>query len=154
MQISLALIYHLQPKAVLNVESAILSRVIEQRGPALARVSRLYGYFCQQHSPGACSQYQHDWLSHLSRIYFDDASLMSLFVRDYGSLRERFVLLPQPPSWREDAMAGRYSEAIPDPGQTPSKAERRSLPIGFASVDCTSWGSYFKLFSESPSFLD
>jgi hypothetical protein len=154
MQITLALIYHLQPKAVLNTESVILSRVIEQCGPALARLTRLYGYFCQLRSPGACSQRQHDWLSHLSRIYFGNATLMGLFVRDYGALRERFVLLPQPPSFREDALAGRYAEAVPDPGQTSSETERRPLRAGFDPVDRTSWGSYFKLFSESPSFLD
>ncbi len=154
MHITLALIYHLQPKAVLNVESAILSRLIEQRGPALARVTRLYGYFCQLRGPGACSQHEQDWLSHLSRIYFDNAVLMSLFVRDYDALRERFVLLPQPPSFRENIMAGRYSEAVPGPGQTPSETERRSLHVGFDSAYPPSWDSYFKLFAESPSFLD
>jgi hypothetical protein len=154
MHITLALIYHLQPKAVLNVESAILSRVIEQRGPALARVTRLYGYLCRLRAPGACSQHEHHWLSQLSRIYFDNAVLMSLFVRDYDALRERFVLLPQPPSFRENTVAGRYSEAVPRPEQTPSKTERQSLHVGFDSADRTSWDSYFKLFAESPSFLD
>ncbi len=126
----------------------------QQRGPALARVTRLYGYSCQLRGPGACSQHEQDWLSHLSRIYFDNAVLMSLFVRDYDALRERFVLLPQPPSFRENIMAGRYSEAVPGPGQTPSETERRSLHVGFDSAYPPSWDSYFKLFAESPSFLD
>ena len=154
MQITLALIYHLQPRAVLNVESSILWRVIEQRGPALARVSRLYGYFCELRSPGTSSQYQHDWLSHLSRIYFHDAGLMSLFVRDYGALRERFVLLPQPPSPRENAMVGWYSEPVPSPPQAPPEIERPSLYLRPVSADCTSWRIYFKMLAESPSFLD
>jgi hypothetical protein len=155
MQITLALIYHLQPKAVLNVESAILSRVIEQRGLALARVTRLYGYLCQLRSPEACLQCEHDWLSHLSRIYFDNAVLMSLFVRDHGTLQDRFVLLPQPPSIREDALADQCAEDVSDPRQTASETERRSLRIGADSIDRTSsWGSYFKLFADSPSFLD
>src|SRR5713101_7855843 len=129
MQITLALIYHLQPKAVLNVESAILSRVIEQRGPALARVTRLYGYLCQLRNPEVCSQCGHDWLSHLSRIYFDNAALICLFVRDHGTLRDRFVLLPQPPSIREEALADRYAEAVPGAGQTPSETEDKSLHV-------------------------
>jgi len=154
MQITLALIYHLQPKAVLNVESAILSRVIEQRGPALARVTRLYGYLCQLRNPEVCSQCGHDWLSHLSRIYFDNAVLMSLFVRDHGTLRDRFVLLPQPPSIREEALADRYAKAVPGAGQTASETEDKSLHVGFDSADGTSWRSYFKLFAAAPSFLD
>jgi hypothetical protein len=153
-QITLALIYHLQPKAVLNADSAILSRVLEGRAPALARVSRLYGYFGQLRSQEAGSQHEHDWLSHLSRIYFDDAAVMNLFVRDCGALRDRFVLLPEPPSLRHDAMVDAFAGTAPDTAQTPSETAHKSLHVGVDPAEGTSWRHYFELFAESPSFLD
>jgi hypothetical protein len=104
-EITTALIYHLQPGAVLNLNSLTLWRTIEERGAALARVTRLYAYVLDRtRTPhgrisGLTDRYFRSCFPYLTRTYVDSAALPELLVDTYGvpdNLRERFRALYRP----------------------------------------------------------
>jgi len=104
MEIIAALIYHLEPKAVLNINSATLWDAIAERGAALSRVTGLYAYvFSRTQVPdrsiARCADRLSTCFPHLTRIYSDNAFALDLLIRDYGvpePLRERFKVIYQP----------------------------------------------------------
>jgi hypothetical protein len=100
--LAVTLIHHLQPKAVLNVGSAVLWKALADYGAALAMVTEHYAFLCpsvftggrlgrrESHSLSAC-------LPHLARIYVDDPSLARNLIGEHGGqspLAERLSLLP------------------------------------------------------------
>jgi glycosyltransferase involved in cell wall biosynthesis len=104
-EITSYLIYHLQPRAVLNVNSASLWQAIEGRGAALSRVTKLhahvYGrtFLSDGRIGGLTDRYFRICFPHLTRIYLDSASLREMLVRNYGvpaNLQERLLVVPQP----------------------------------------------------------
>jgi Glycosyl transferases group 1 len=100
-----ALIYHMQPAAVLNLNSATLWRTIEERGPALARVTSLFTYVLDRtRAPddrisGLTERHFRNCFRYLTRIYADNASLIELLIDTYevpNDLRERFRAVYNP----------------------------------------------------------
>jgi glycosyltransferase involved in cell wall biosynthesis len=105
MEVIATLIYHLQPKAILNINSSTLWDAIAERGAGLSRVTDLYAYaFTATRSPdGSIARHPDRLLAtcfpHLTRIYSDSAFALDLLVRNYGvseTLRERFKVVYQP----------------------------------------------------------
>jgi glycosyltransferase involved in cell wall biosynthesis len=99
------LIYHLQPKAVLNVNSSNLWQVIEDRGGALSRITKLYAYvYGRTHLSdgrleGATDRYFRTCFPYLTRIYSDNAYLRNMLIRDYAvpaDLQQRLHVVYQP----------------------------------------------------------
>jgi Glycosyl transferases group 1 len=104
-EVSTALIYHMQPAAVLNFNSSTLWQTIEERGPALARVTRLFTYVLDRtRAPsdpinGLTERHFRNCFPYLTRIYADNASLIELLIDTYevpNNLRERFRVVYNP----------------------------------------------------------
>jgi len=105
-EIVTALVYHLQPKAILTIQSASVWEAIALRGAALSNVTNCYGFLFSRGVQsdgrvlGHADRYLRACLPHLRRVYFDSRSFEQRLLRDYGippSLRTRFSVIYQPP---------------------------------------------------------
>jgi hypothetical protein len=115
------LIYHLQPKAVLNVADPSLWQAIEEHGPALSRVASLHGWLTPRtRAPdgrfsGLTDRYFRSCFPYMTRLYSDTAYLRDLLVREYGvpvGLKERLAII--------------YCPARPDRARFTSRPDKTS----------------------------
>jgi hypothetical protein len=125
-EIVTALIYHLQPRAALNIGSKPLSRAIAEQGAALARVAELYAFVGPQpwvgRLPARRFRELRASLPHLQRIYARDPAVACRLAPDEETrvqLQQRLLLLP-----------------MPAPGRPRD-----------------SWEGFVRSFSQAPSFL-
>jgi hypothetical protein len=82
-ELSTALIYHMQPTTVLNFNSSTLWQTIEERGPALARVTKLFTYVLDPPSDpidALTERHFRNSFGYLTGIYTDNASLIDLLT--------------------------------------------------------------------------
>ena len=99
------LIYHLQPKEVLNINNEYLWRAIEENGAALSRVVKLYAFVLssvdvpQGAYENSCDRFFKGCFPHMMKVYCDCAFLANKLIQSYGNdthLRAKITVLYRP----------------------------------------------------------
>ena len=100
-----AIIHHLRPKSVLNINSHACWETIFRYGTALSLHTELYAMlFCYEHTTDGCQRgYATDYfrhcIGHITKLYSDNAHFLSHLADKYGlyqDLRKKLVPLYQP----------------------------------------------------------
>ncbi|PTB17473.1 hypothetical protein C9I57_27685 [Trinickia symbiotica] len=105
-QVVVSLVYAMRPKALINVNSAACWDAIATKGGALSHITRLFAcLFCSDYGSdgrpgGYADRYLRDTLTHLTRVYSDNATFVHQLIRGYGipsCWHAKFAVFHQPP---------------------------------------------------------
>ncbi len=130
-EIVIMLVYHLQPAAVLNIESVALWDAIDHRGAALSTVTKIYAALSPREraadgrAVGTTDRYFRSCLPFLTKAYVDDAAFADGIAGDFGlpgRLREKLAVLHQPAAG-ESGDAGHWQKYLQTLLEKPSFLE-------------------------------